>query len=50
MRVEKDIPSFMIEVNKRVYLQDDGKTLNTDFAKINSLIGCLYTKLLSDVK
>ena len=50
MRVEKDIPTLMIEVNKRVYLQDDGKTPNTDFAKINSLIGCLYTKLLSDVK
>ena len=48
MRVEKDIPTLMIEVNKRVYLQEDGKTPNGEFAKINRLISGLYTKLLND--
>ena len=48
MRVEKDIPTLMIEVNKRVYLQEDGKTPNGEFGKINRLICGLYTKLLND--
>ncbi len=48
MRVEKDIPTLMIEVNKRVYLQEDGKTPNGVFGKINRIISGLYTKLLND--
>ena len=48
MRVENDIPTLMIEVNKRVYLQKDGKTPNGEFGKINRIISGLYTKLLND--
>lgn len=47
MRVKEDIPTLMIEVNKRVYLQDDGKTPNEDFCRINRIINDLYSKLLS---
>jgi hypothetical protein len=48
MRVEKDIPTLMIEVNKRVYLKSDGKTPNEDFDQINRIIKDLYAKLLND--
>ena len=48
MRVEKDIPTLMIEVNKRVYLQNDGKKPGDEFDKIKRLISSLYTRLLND--
>ena len=48
MRVEKDIPTLMIEVNKRVYLQNDGKTPSGEFDKIKRLISSLYTRLFID--
>ena len=48
MRVEKGIPTLMLEVNKKVYLQNDGKTPSDDFDKIKRLISSLYTRLLID--
>ena len=48
MRVEKDIPTLMIEVNKGVYLQNDGKTPGDEFDNIQRLISSLYTRLLID--
>ena len=48
MRVQKDIPTLMIEVNKGVYLQNDGKTPSDEFYKIKRLINSLYTRLLID--
>ena len=48
MRVEKDIPTLMIEVNKGVYLKSDVKTPNEDFDQINRIIKDLYAKLLND--
>ena len=48
MRVKADIPTMMIEVNKSVYLLDDGKTPNEDFCRINRIIRDLYSKLLND--
>ena len=46
MRVKASIPTFMIEFNKNVYLQLDGKTLKGDWKYINTLIKSLYRKLL----
>lgn len=48
MRVKASIPTFMIEFNKAIYLQDDGKTLSEDYHKKNSILKQLYVKLLED--
>lgn len=48
MRVGKSIPSFMIEFNKRVYLNQDERTPNEDFDKINTILNQLYIELLED--
>ena len=46
MRVKASIPTFMIEFNKAVYLQPDGKTLKEEWKNINELIQSLYLILL----
>ena len=48
MRVNASIPTLMIEFNKAIYLQADGKTLSSDAYKKNFIIKQLYQKLLED--
>ena len=48
MRVTASIPTFMIEFNKALYLQRDGKTLCSDAYKKNFILKQLYKKLLED--
>ena len=50
MRVKASIPTLMIEFNKGVYLQSDGKTLKEDWTNINDLILSLYENLLDTTK
>lgn len=46
MRVQDIIPTLMIEINKNIYLCEDGKTLKDDWREINRLINEVYLKLL----
>ena len=48
MRVNASIPTLMIEFNKAIYLQTDGKTLSSDAYKKNFILKQLYMKLLED--
>lgn len=48
MRVSASIPTLMIEFNKAIYLQADGKTLCCDAYKKNFILKQLYQKLLED--
>ena len=43
-----NIPSLMIEINKRVYLQSDEKTPLADMYKVHHRINMLYDKLLNN--